>query len=279
MPRNLTKKALYSALTVVALIISTTLLNAAHHNPRIAISNGGHIFHTLYKLHARSPDVFPSDLIVEMTAGRTTRLAPGCHEITAVPGWFSSSLAFTLHGTQASVETELLKNGHQKITNTNIDPSSPWYPGLKKLLKIATLYDATKKKPYAKKFTPKTTPHFQITRLPGATLHSMYALINQSHPRSGHPCARSILLHVITKYETVKEHQNKKMITVLATFHTRKTMKHSNVPVEITFAKTKNGLRCIFKKNIKRSSVWYRSIKKIAYESVSQYNRFIRIGK
>lgn len=255
---------------------------AAKKTPQVEILTGGYTFSSSYSLHCSSPGMVPSDLIVDVLAGRGIIRAKN-HSRPIRPSMFEVQMRFTINNAQGILKASLL-NGHKSIRKKNIKSSSTWYPGLKKLLKkVMTCLDIGKRKnksigDYKKEVNRLRSPHFHIKQLPGSTLHSRY-LFRSKTPLSKRPTLQHVVfVKVITAFEIINEYGDKPILTATITSSTQRSRNIFDLIGTIKFAKTKNGLQEITQKNIKHSSKWYSSIKKIANKSVRQYYRFKKLN-
>ena len=268
-------------LLVISCALFLNPMYAASRAPKIVIDEGGFTFQSSYKLQIpSSPGISPSELVVNAVAGCDTTVTQS-YSGPICCGSFGMSVYFPFNDSTVRITTMALGNRRQAIfRETNITPSSIWYPALNKLLtRLGSQLDPyrSEKKKYSILRKPKihspSTSFVHIEPLPGSTLYLTYSMRIASRLPMNSSLAERVLVDVTMEEKVVEGHGNRKALVAKAVFYTKRHATTSDPKSTIEFIKTKNGLQEISRTNIKSSSIWYPWVEKVIEESVSQYDR------
>jgi hypothetical protein len=275
------RKIIFATLACTALSLTGISLQARA--PKIEIVTGGYDFYTSYKVHSLSSlGIKPSNLVVNVISGPMMSIAKRIDGKVAA-GAFRTKLNFFVDHIPAKLETQYFGEKKKEILSVNIKPSSEWYPGIKKvrekvLDKYYPAFKPKKKKqqPVKEKKSRSSSP-FRVKALKGSKLNSIYSLHIKSPLAAKSPLSPRVIVAVTTNVEALENYHNKKMLTMTATFCTKKGATLDSPLSRIKFVITKKGIREIERKNVPTSSIWYPWVKRVCHRSAKKFTKLNEI--
>lgn len=248
----------------------------------IGIYEGGYKFHTSYKI---SPPAATRDLgshiVVKLTQGPELCSTKAEFVKNKSPE-FLASAEFKLKNLLAHVQTG---TGFIKSKKkSNIPEKSKWIPAIKQLFNtvvkryhIESVRSRAPKnwRPYWKKhckdkYSFEKSPAFNIQAQPHCKLHTRYLLKAKSYP-SRYP--KNVIMDVSTQFEVISQIGPEKVLAVTVAYYSQKHPKLIDPVSVVKFVQKKGDFKVIFKKNIKKSCIWYPKVKTIVKKSVKRFAR------
>lgn len=260
--------------------LSTVPLDAKNPDPKIVIYTRSSNFQRSYELQLPSPlfleKLEPSQLTVKISSGRLHTQAKNCHHI----GPFFVEARFNLNKKPVNIQGfSHTCRGH--FFNTNIKKSSIWYSPLEELLSKVTLYhyplEVSQGTEHSEILTVKSFSFPRVKSVKNYKLDTSYYLDTFTGAGRGYHRKESIFVDISTRRKQYKKAGNKTLISSIATFSVlRKGHLHKCL---LEFIKDGNSLKEIRRRNIKSSSFWYSTAKKLIRLNINKYIQLQELEK